>query len=270
MALGDPVEKRIERLKQAVMSASSPDALMAAVTREALHYQYDRVCNWLVNSFQRKIQFGPFAGMQYIPTSVGSLYPPKLIGCYEAELHPVIRRIVVNKYQRILNVGAAEGYYAVGLARLLPDATVYAFDMDPQAAPLGRKLAAENGVAKRVIYLTKCLHETFERLATPGALILCDIEGGELELLDPARAPSLARTDLLVECHDFLPTPTSKTLAERFRPTHEVVVIPNGGINPNAIPFLRGRIPIQKLFAVWEGRPGPTPWLWMTARNRQP
>jgi hypothetical protein len=53
---------------------------------------------------------------------------PKLLGCYEQELHPALNRAIDTDYGVILNIGCAEGYYPVGLARVLPTAHVIAFD----------------------------------------------------------------------------------------------------------------------------------------------
>jgi protein-L-isoaspartate O-methyltransferase len=66
-------------------------------------------------------------------TSWGDGYrAAKLLGAYEHSLHDVLLKPVSRQPDPIINVGCAEGYYAVGLARLLPDATVYAFDIDRQ------------------------------------------------------------------------------------------------------------------------------------------
>ena len=63
-----------------------------------------------------KVAAGPFAGMRYITRSCGSKLAPKVIGCYERELHPAIENAIRGDYQRIIDIGCAEGYYAVGLA----------------------------------------------------------------------------------------------------------------------------------------------------------
>ena len=60
---------------------------------------------------------GPFAGMRYIDASFGSAYIPKLLGTYEQELSNVLAGIIAKRPKAVVDVGAAEGYYAVGLAR---------------------------------------------------------------------------------------------------------------------------------------------------------
>ncbi|MDZ7906377.1 MAG: hypothetical protein U5N55_11810 [Cypionkella sp.] len=73
--------------------------------------------------------------------------PARLLGAYEASLHPVIKDICTCDYAQIIDVGCAEGYYAVGLARRLPAARVFAARQQPYCARKNaRKLAALNGV----------------------------------------------------------------------------------------------------------------------------
>ena len=93
---------------------------------------------------------GPFQGMRFGSRAAEGCYLPKLLGCYEHELHPIIARLPRRGYRRVVNIGCAEGYYAVGLARLLPTATVLAFDSTAGARKLCAELAALNGVAERI------------------------------------------------------------------------------------------------------------------------
>ncbi len=39
-----------------------------------------------------RVRAGPFSGMRYIHSSVGSAYLPKLLGIYERELNPFIKQ----------------------------------------------------------------------------------------------------------------------------------------------------------------------------------
>ena len=77
------------------------------------------ITNVLFNTQKGNVLSGPFAGMAMLPESSwgdGDL-APKLLGCYEAELHPAIAKAISRKPKNIVNIGCAEGYYAVGMAR---------------------------------------------------------------------------------------------------------------------------------------------------------
>ena len=62
---------------------------------------------------------GPFAG-RALPARASSracsFSGPYQVGSFELELYPVIERIVAAQPEFVVNVGGAEGYYAVGLA----------------------------------------------------------------------------------------------------------------------------------------------------------
>jgi precorrin-6B methylase 2 len=73
-----------------------------------------------------------------------------LIGTFECDLAPVIEGIVSRGFARIVNVGAGEGYYAIGLARRISSAAVYAFEMDASVRFLLEGTAAANHVTDRV------------------------------------------------------------------------------------------------------------------------
>ena len=64
---------------------------------------------------------GPFRGMRLSLTPVSNRnLLGYLLGTQEAELHDVVRRVIARGYSRIINVGAADGYYAVGFLREMP------------------------------------------------------------------------------------------------------------------------------------------------------
>jgi hypothetical protein len=170
------------------------------------------------------VRHGVFQGMRYPHRqSVGSRLVPKLLGSYEREIHPLIERLCAVPYTDVVDVGCAEGYYAVGLALRLPSARVVAFDVDPQARELCSSMAAINGVADRVTVREICDEATLCSLQFRGrALIVADCEGYERELFTPRSVTALARHDVLVEVHDFVDIGISGYLRDVFAATHTV------------------------------------------------
>jgi hypothetical protein len=80
---------------------------------------------------------GPFKGMKYPNLEAfGSCIYPKILGSYERELHDTLNSISNTRYSEIIDVGCAEGYYAVGLSLQHPEARVYAYDIDETARRL--------------------------------------------------------------------------------------------------------------------------------------
>jgi len=98
------------------------------------------------------VQSGPFAGMALIgrPGWSESDAQPMLLGVFESELHSLLEEGVAERPDVVVNIGSADGYYAVGLARRLPDARVHAFDSSETAGANCREAARLNGVDARV------------------------------------------------------------------------------------------------------------------------
>jgi hypothetical protein len=125
----------------------------------------------------------------------------------------------------MIDVGCAEGDYAIGLATRLPNAVVYAYDIDSEAKASCNRLAKANQVNARVQTHGYCDHRELEKQIGSGTLLICDCEGVEWQLLDPAIVPSLIHVDMLVELHP-LPIDECKAIFEkRFGVSHEIEFI---------------------------------------------
>lgn len=214
---------------------------------------------------------GPFVGMRLLEAaSWGSGdVVPKSLGCYEQELHAPLATLLARAPDVVVNVGCAEGYYAVGLARLLPQARVHAFDIDAEAQRICGLAATVNGVGKRVGISGECTAADLGALAAAAArpLALLDCEGAEIDLIAAEILPSLARCDLLIECHDFVNPQITPTLIERLRPSHDLAIVEEAGRDPNRYEILRGLGSFDRWLAVCEFRPMTMHWLVATARR---
>lgn len=180
----------------------------------------------LISPF-KTVLYGPFKGMIYPEfRSFGSSLVSKILGCYEKELHPLFERIDNNDYSSIVDVGSAEGYYAIGLARKFPNAKVFAFDTNFEALSFCRQMASLNGVDARVKTGGFCTSETLLDLNLgKRALIISDCEGFEKELFTEQLVASLSVHDFLIEVHDYIDIEISTILRRVFSKTHSLVSI---------------------------------------------
>jgi len=210
--------------------------------------------------------------MRYIGNAAGNahIHIPKLLGVYERELNPYIEQACALNFLLIVDVGAAEGYYAVGMALRNPTARVTAFEMDARArAALADKVRL-NEVGNRVEIRGKCEPDDLERVLadTPRPYIICDAEGDEAVLLDPATVPSLQRAWILVELHEFIERGISEKIRERFVATHKIAHIWQQERTIADFPFkdfYTRWLPESYLrWAVSESRPERMSWFWMT------
>jgi hypothetical protein len=197
---------------------------------------------------------GPFAGMTYVPDAASSALLPKLVGSYESELHEVIALLLERRYSRVIDVGCAEGYYAIGFARALPSSKVFAFDSDPKARELCEQLAAANRVADRVSVLGECTPASLAEVCTFGSLIVCDCEGYEGQLLRPNSLPQLLACDFIVELHDFASPGIKDQIVSAFGRTHDCQIIEPGPRDPSKYPQLGCLAEKDRLLAMAELR----------------
>ncbi len=173
------------------------------------------------------VRHGVFQGLK-IPTNDfgGNVVIPKLLGSYERELHPLLERLRARNYSEIVDIGCAEGYYAVGLARLFPDGKVFAYDTNPAAIRLCRLMTQANRVEHRVVTGAFCDAAALLKLPlTRRALVVSDCEGYEKHLFTPDTVRKLAGHDVLIEVHDLVDITLSSRLRSVFQATHELEVI---------------------------------------------
>ena len=247
------------------MLTSTPDARsLNSVLRLLAKHRCQLIQEAIVREYGVKVQSGPFAGMEFVEQSAEGCHIPKLLGCYEEELHDVLRQLVEARYDVIINIGCAEGYYAVGMKRLCPQARVLAYDTNPAAQKACGDVATRNGVE---IEVGGEFHPAlFARFQKQKVLIWCDIEGAEVDLLDPKAAPALRNMDLVVELHPHSRGHAAKVIPERFADSHDVEVRTIRGHDPNLPPLLRKLGHLDQLLAQWEWRSTPTPWAVMKSR----
>jgi len=215
-----------------------------------------------------RVASGPFMGMRVLEDSVGSALIPKMLGIYERELHPRIEDACREKFPLIVDIGAAEGYYAVGMALRNPTAKIVAFELEEKGRRLLAEMCKANATEGQVEIHGRCEPSDLTTLL-PGherALIICDVEGYEEKLLDPEQAPELARCHILVEMHDFIiPDITAKLMA-RLSASHQIEEIWQEPRVRADLPFRSWGtrlLPARYLdWAVSEWRPVRMSWLW--------
>lgn len=184
-------------------------------------------------------------------------------------MQPYIEQAIQKQYATILNIGYAEGYYAVGMARHMPATRVLAHDLNPKAQEISTALAQKNSVSDRVTIGGMFSPGDFAAHAGQDVLLMCDIEGAERELLNPELAPALKGMDVIVESHECLIQGITQLLIDRFKGTHQITLVQDDGQRQLNKPpqWFINLANLDQLLATWEWRSGPTPWLVMTAKE---
>jgi hypothetical protein len=240
-------------------------ALRVLPSRRHHYAQQARIARALHLERDRVVRGGPFAGMRYVDDSVGGSLASKILGTYEMELHDAIEQAIARDVTTIVDVGSAEGFYAVGFALRCPRALVHAYDSSPWARSLCRRMARLNGVADRVQVNGRASPAALRSVVKPGTLVFSDCEGCEKAMMDPHAVPELLGADLIIELHDFVDPTISSSIEQRFAPSHDVTLIDSCPRDPARFAGLMEPFAIEDRSDVLdEGRPGPMQWAVVT------
>ena len=160
---------------------------------------------------------GPLKGFRLNRTSNwgGANYGPMVLGTYEA---PILDTLVEwsRSARLLIDIGAADGYFGVGLVARGYFERAACFEIDPTSRQVLRDVARLNGVEDQISIFGAAGDDLSSQLAAAGvdgggvdaggAVVLCDIEGGEFALLKPGFLSSLSRSPFIIELHDgFFP-----------------------------------------------------------------
>jgi hypothetical protein len=170
------------------------------------------------------VSAGPFTGLVYpegCEPQVDAL-AEKLGGRYELELHPVLREALSWGPETFLDIGAADGYYAVGFARAAGVPTV-AFEPSPRARAICIRTAEANGVVLTLRGAASA--RVVRRLKLGRTFLISDCEGAEAEIFAPAVAETLRNSLVVIEAHEPARPGVTSVLTSRFRRTHDVDVL---------------------------------------------
>lgn len=233
----------------------------------------------LCEQFDYRIAYGPLAGLQLDPQSWWSAADrgAMIIGCYEAQVLRELQRICEGS-RSLIDVGAADGYYAVGAVKagLVPRA--FCFEMSAEGRAVIAANAEMNGVADRIAitgtadssFLDSIPREFWSQ--DERSIFLFDIEGAEFDLLTADTLQRLRNSFLIVELHEAKGTSPSKAdvlmnRAERF---FQVDVITAGPRDPNAITELSDWSDDDRWLLMSESRPFVMRWLLLTPKCAGP
>lgn len=152
--------------------------------------------------FKKEVISGPFRGIKYSKAMAGGDILPQLLGSYESELIPFINSISNNKYQNIYNIGAGDGYYAIGFSNIFPKSKITAFEIDNYVYSYLVKNVEYNSKSNQIFCLNQKANNTiFNIKPNDRNLIFSDCEGCEHEIFNNLVIKNLSNCDLIIEIH---------------------------------------------------------------------
>jgi precorrin-6B methylase 2 len=257
-----------------VASAVVPDAGKRAIDRVRTRMYRRRIAplrEEYVRRYGLEVLRGPFAGLRYPPDlpahdHISHHLVAKLVGNYEKQIYPWIEECTASDLDLVIDVGSAEGFYAVGLARAMPDVRVRACDTYAQAREDCAELARANGVQDRVTIGGECTPSTLAEVSDARVALLSDCEGYEKILLDPALAPNLRNWSIIVEQHVLQDPTIPATIERRFHDTHEIEVVDYVPPDGKGLVEL-GWLTDEQIRFVLSERPYPMSWAMLRPRD---
>ncbi|MDX2256949.1 MAG: hypothetical protein NW214_15660 [Pseudanabaenaceae cyanobacterium bins.39] len=168
--------------------------------------------------------------MVYVDQSICGNILPKYLGTYEIELAPIFEKLLSIPFTNIIDVGAAEGYYAVGCALKFPCSRIVAFEGTEQGRQLLEKVIQMNNVSDRVQVRGYCTPEDLKSETDfcqkdGNKLLIMDVEGAEEELLCLHKPSDLSDFYMIIELHDWVDPNMGERIIQKFSSTHFVTVI---------------------------------------------
>jgi hypothetical protein len=215
---------------------------------------------------------GPFKGLTLGPESYYSPIYSKLLGVYEKEIHQFVERTIALKPALIIDIGAAEGYYACGFSyRLDRQAKIIAYEGDVHYRYYLKQNFRRNNLQNHVEVRGMCQVPDLRRdlqTAQRPVVVFCDAEGWEHELLDNEAIPELSKASILVELHEFYLRDITELLQKRFSETHKIEKVNSvartiDDVNLQKKVFALRLFPKATVSRFFKERPAPQEWLWM-------
>jgi hypothetical protein len=226
----------------------------------------------LAERLEPTVRRGPFAGLSYPQDRLADVDAPvaKLLGSYEQELHGIFAAALARGTETFIDIGCADGYYAVGMALASTQTTVWAWDISRSSRRLCHEVAQLNGCVGGVRIGNRFSASSLDQIPTSGALLLCDIEGAERELITAELASRLTETHVVIEAHEHAVPGIQAHLRELFAESHACRTIPQAPRDPDFYPEISLWTAEERESAVNERRGAPATWLDFTPVGRSP
>jgi len=157
------------------------------------------------------IKYGPFTGLRLSPLSYwgASDRASMLLGLYEREILDRLERIPIT-HDVLIDVGAADGYYALGLLASGKTKHSYCFEASEVGQQVIQANALLNGLSSAITVLGIADSNFPSLLARvysvdlARCLVIVDVEGAEFEILTRTVFQELAGSFLVIELHMWM------------------------------------------------------------------
>ncbi len=247
--------------------------VLAKILRVDIGYQVAKNKAWqiLEEEYGLVIAYGSFKGMKLSDDVWWSKNDriTQMLGIYEEHVLERLKVFSTQGASRFVDIGAADGYFAIGMAYSKIYSKVVAFEI----ASFGQNKIRENSTINHcenvVSVFGEADYSSLKNLLSEDmkTSILVDIEGAEYQLLDEKMLSLLSSCYLICELHPWLVDDgyqLQRKLIERARKKFNVELIKRENYSPNIFSELDDLSDEERLIAVGEGRGKNMQWLVLT------
>lgn len=225
-------------------------------------------CSQRISNFHTNIvQHGLMKGMHLSESGWGQADKGAMIlGLYEQEVSSAIASID-PQYNVLVDVGAADGYYGVGLLVNNRFSESFCFEASDDGRRILAKNALVNHVSDRVHIFGKADRDFYKAIpeeVLDRSVVVVDIEGQEFELLNTATFTVFQNSILIVELHDWFFNNADEcrnNLLNAASKTHTATFITTGSRNLSAFEELSSWSDTDRWLICSEGRGRLMTWV---------
>jgi len=154
------------------------------------------------------VKYGPFKGFRFCDESGwgDADRASQLLGLYEQEVLSSLMALP-KKYRVFINLGAADGYYALGFLKAGLFEKSYCYEISEKGQKNIIETAAINSVSDRVTVRGIANRGFYEEISDgdiEDSVLFVDIEGGEFDILDRRLFEKFKHSVIFLEIHDWL------------------------------------------------------------------
>ena len=228
----------------------------------------NKVLNKIILEHGHQVAYGTFKGMKLSKNTYWSKNDiiTHILGVYEKHVLKKIIEFSKKGNYPFIDIGAADGYFAIGMAFSETFKKISAFEIDEEGRwSLNRNI--QNNLCKdKVVVDIEANFETLKDIVdkNKSAVILIDIEGSEFDLLDDNLLQLLSNCYIVCELHPTLSAngfEKQDMLINNAKAFFDVSIIQRESYCPNKFSELNEFTDEERLIAFGEGRENNMNWL---------
>lgn len=228
--------------------------------RQILSYDLDK-------EFGSVVRYGPLKGFKFTGSTwwAGPERGAMLLGLYELEVLESFKDIP-SSYNTFINVGAADGYYGVGVLAGSLFSKSICYEISEAGRQTIKENAALNGVSDRVEIkgaANKDFYKDIDKTILDHSVLLIDIEGGEFEIVNKETFEAFRKSIIIIELHEWSLSEGKMELEKLLndsRFTHHVTEFRTGPRDPSSFQELKKYSDTDRWLICSEGRPEVMRW----------